>query len=70
MAEKTADRNELREDLRKVLQKHLSDTKLTGVVASYFANCIVAFNNQRPPSSIPVPENVATANQRIAEGLV
>lgn len=56
------DRKELREDLRVVLQKHLSDTSMVGVTASYFANCVAAFNNQQPPSSVPQPENVATTS--------
>jgi len=60
---KQISRKELREELSKVLQKHLVNTDLSSdVVAAYFANCVVAFNNQQAPSSIPVPEKAATAN--------
>lgn len=63
-------RAELREELKEVLEKHLVNTKGSEVMAAHFINVLMAFNNHNHPSLIAEPEKVATANQRIAEGIV
>lgn len=61
---KPLDKAALRQDLREVLSKYLvgDEKKPTNVVAEYFINVITALNTGKIPSSVSVPENVATTN--------
>ena len=58
----TTNKAELREELRTVLQKHLVDKKITGVMAEYFINVVVSFNRSKSPLLVPAPTNVATTS--------
>jgi hypothetical protein len=54
-------RDALRAELTDVLKNHVVDGK-PAVVVGYFINVVEAFNNRQAPSSVPLPENVATTS--------
>lgn len=54
-------KKELRKDLQDVLNKHLSGVPAEAV-AGFFISVVEAYNNRQAPSSVPVPEKVATTS--------